>query len=275
MSVTENIVLGAEQQAASSLALSYPERRFMFVSDAPVIDGWDLANVGMRYSTPEQAIRDFPRAEAVPLCPRWVENPAETSLSKSLARIADALQGIVAPVHASPFGKAKFIVKGDHWHRPDHAITGTASQLGDIIDRHGCGIVYQELLSCESTFAAIGRRAPSGSVAIGLFRVFAERHFRIDFVQAGESIEDSDLLQKSHDVLDALDWDGWFTLNWLACGGETRLSSFRPVPKGMFRCFRLGGIDLLRIPSRNIGLRAGLRFVAEPHYSEFQWLNAC
>jgi hypothetical protein len=35
-------ILGAEQQAASSLALAYPERSFEFLTDAAVADGWDL-----------------------------------------------------------------------------------------------------------------------------------------------------------------------------------------------------------------------------------------
>lgn len=260
-------VLGAEQQAATSLALAYPERRFLFVSDARVIDGWDLPNVRMAAAPPAAGA-----AETVPLSARWRENPAETALSACLPRIEAALPGVPLPVAADPANDRRSIVKGDRWHRPDAPLIGTAPELSDLSDPHGCGLVYQELIPAQGWAMAIGRRLPGGAVRMGLFRVLNERFFRIDVLQAAESIEAPDLAALSRRVLSALGFEGWFTLNWVLGEKGPRLSSFRPVAKAAFACCRRGGIDLLDAGGSDACLRPGLRVIAQPHYAAFDWM---
>jgi len=269
----EVVVLGAEAQAASSLALAFPERRFVFVSDCPVIDGWDLANVRMLYSEPQQALRYVAGKESVPLSARWRQDPEATSLSSLFPLIDDRLPGSIVPLLRHPSTVTRAIAKGDRWHRPDYPVAGTASELADLADPHGCGLVYQEFIANKGTVMAIGRRARSGFVAIGLFRVLMERFFRIDLLQAAESVAMPDLWNASRAVLAALSWQGWFTMNWLLSDAEPRLSAFRPVPKSVFGCFRRAGIDLFVPPVEDTLLPPGLRMVAAPHYAEFQWLR--
>lgn len=273
MPFPEIFVLGAEAQAASSLASAFPERRFVFVSDCPVIDGWDLPNVRMLYARAEEAA-SFAGENVVPLCARWFADREAARLSRLLPQLHRLFPGAVQPLVPGPARERPAIAKGDLWHRPDHPVSGTAAELAGLADPHGCGVVYQDLVAPKGTVMALGRRALSGDAAVGLFRVYAERFFRIDLVQAAESATLPDLLAQSLAMLAALSWHGWFTMNWLVGEGASRLSSIRPVPKAVFRCFREGGIDLLQTSAGTQVLRAGLRMVATPHYAEFKWLAA-
>jgi hypothetical protein len=273
MPFPEIFVLGAEAQAASSLASAFPERRFVFVSDCPVIDGWDLPNVRMLYARPGEAL-PFAGENAVPLSARWLGDREAARVSRLIPLLHGLFPGAVQPLVPRPASAGPALAKGDLWHRPDHPVSGTAAELAGLADPHRCGVVYQDLVAHEGTVMAIGRRTPSGDAAVGLFRVFAERFFRIDLVQAAESATLPELLSQSLAMLAALSWHGWFTMNWLVGEGGPRLSSIRPVPKAVFRCFREGGIDLLRAPAGTQVLRAGLRMVATPHYAEFKWLAA-
>jgi hypothetical protein len=263
-------ILGAEQQAATSLAAAYPERRFLFVSDGRVLDGWDLPNVRMAAASPPF---EAPLAEAafVPLSARWLADPAATALSACLPKVEAALPGIPLPVAPLPLSGGRSIVKGDRWHRPDAPLVGTRQELANLADPHGCGLVYQELIATEGTVMALGRRTVDGTTRMGLFRVLKERFFRVDVLQAAESIEMQDLRELSHAVLSVIAFEGWFTLNWLLTARGPRLSSFRPVPKAAFGCFRRGGIDLLQPAEGDVCLAAGLRLIAMPHYARFEW----
>jgi len=265
------LVLGAEEQAATSLALAYPERRFLFLSDGQVLDGWDLGNVRMRAAAPPLADAGH-SAPAVPLSARWLSDPAATALSRALPRIARALPGIPLPVFPAPDPERPAIAKGDLWHRPDVPVTGNADEVAELDDPHGCGVVYQELIATQGCVMAIGRRWSEGATRMGLFRVFNERFFRINVLQAAESIDAPLLAELSRTALSELSHDGWFTLNWLLTDAGPRLSSFRPVPKAVFRCFRAGGIDLLHERSAPALLAPGLRIIAVPNYASFEWL---
>ena len=268
------LVLGAEEQAATSLALAYPERRFLFAGDSVAADGWDLPNVGFVSATPGTvaALRDAAE-QVVPLSPRWMADPAATSLSTVLPRIAAALPAFVLPVSPRPGASRGAIAKGDAWHRPDTPIAGQPGELSDLTDTHGCGLVYQELIEKQGCVMAIGRHA--GTItALGLFRVLSERFFHVGVLQAAETAELPELAELSRSVLAVLGHDGWFTLNWLLTDAGPRLSSFRPVPKAVFSCFRRGGLDLLAPGPHDARLAAGLRLIAMPHYAPFEMLEA-
>ena len=45
--MTTIVALGAEKQAATSLALGYPDYAIVFVSDCDILDGADLSNANL------------------------------------------------------------------------------------------------------------------------------------------------------------------------------------------------------------------------------------
>jgi hypothetical protein len=265
------VALGAEAQAATSLASAYPDHGVTFVSDRDILDGSDLANVHMVLAKPADRAK-FAAGHVVPLCPRWAD--AEAALSEIFARLERELPGRALPVFTEPGSHGRWMVKGDRWHRPDNPLSGTAQELADIVDAHGCGLVYQPSVEVEATIMAIGRRLGPGAVLLGIVRVLDERFFRDVVLQAGETIDAPNVVAASLDVLDVLDHRGFFTLNWLRTGEGLRLSSFRPVPRAIFQIFRRGGIDLLQPASSVKTTAAGLRFIADPHYVSFERLRA-
>lgn len=306
------LALGAEAQAATSLALAYPERSVIFVSDRDILDGSDLPNVCMALARPSEAHRFAGSADhVVPLCPRWLQTGAGSSmahdaakrnpprntvhapahstqhdtieksvpafsdyaLSVVFARLGSVLPELVLPVQAAP-GRGRWIVKGDRWHRPDNPVAGDARQLADVADAHGCGIVYQPWYESQATIMTIGRRYGPGAVALGAVHVFDERFFRDVVLQAGETVSSPEIVQATLAVLDALDHRGFFTLNWLRGGDGLRLSSFRPVPRAVFQAFRRSGLDLLDPVSAIRTAAPGIRFIARPHYVSFERLRA-
>ncbi len=268
------VALGAEMQAASSLAVAHPEHNFLLVSDQDVLDGWDIPNVKFRRATPDSWQRLVDAGDTlVPLCARWLPKE-DWSQSAILPRAAAALgEERVVPVQNKPGSDGHWMVKGDRWHRPDSPMSGPAADLVEVTDPHGYGLVYQPRLSIDATVMVIGRRTRDG-VVLGLFRVYDERFFRITILQAAESIVDESLSEPSLALLDALGHVGYFTLNWLLTRDGPRLSSFRPVPRAAFGAFARGGLDPLSPPRGVSQLRAGLRFVAQPHYASYTRLEA-
>ena len=76
-------VLGAELQAATSIAGAYPERAVTFVSDQAILDGSDLANVSMTFGKPEdRAMLTRDARDVIALCPRWLEPQSARPLSR-------------------------------------------------------------------------------------------------------------------------------------------------------------------------------------------------
>jgi hypothetical protein len=245
----------------------------LFLSDQSVLDGWDLANVRFLHATPAT----WPGISTdgdlvVPLSARWLPDQ-DWRLTRTLPIAAQAI-GSDHVIQVGPLGTSgKWQVKGDRWHRPDTPIDGPASELGDVTDPHGCGVVYQPQLGVSGTVMAIGRFR-AGSAALGLFRVFEERFFRDVILQAAETIADVDLANRSLAVLEALGLDGFFTLNWVLTGEGPRLTSVRPAPRAVFVTFRRGGIDPLALSSGTSILPPGLRLNAQPHYASYRRLDA-
>ena len=238
------VLLGAEKQAATSAALAYPERQFRFVSDQPVLDGWDLPNVTFTHGTPGNVPLGSGE-QAVALCPRWLPAAEQKPLSEVLPYLTEALPDQVLPVSPTPVPGQPCIVKGDRFHRPDGTITGTDLDPADVGDPYGCGTLYQSLWPAEQTILVVGRhrfgacdgRRPGSR---GELR-------RDDILAAGETvdIEADDLLRLSMTAVAILDHTGPFTMNWLKRGAEYRLTSFRPAPRAVFGTLRKAGIDLL------------------------------
>jgi hypothetical protein len=267
------LALGAEMQAASSLALAYPERHVLCISDEAVLDGWDLRNARFRLAQPD-AWRDVvaPGDRIVPLSPRWLPD-ADWSLTHVLPRAAAAIgKEMVLPVVEHASDKGEWQVKGDRWSKPDAPLAGRKDDLAEISDAHGCGLVYQPRVRTRGTVMALGHRRAT-AVALGLLHIHEERFFRTVVLQAAETIFDTRLAELSLAVLAALRHSGYFTLNWLLTDAGPRLSSIRPAPRAAFGVFRRGGIDLVEPPEGISTLRAGLRLVAQPHYSSYRRLE--
>jgi len=271
--MTTILALGAEKQAATSLASAFPNHRTIFASNFHILDGSDLANVRMIRATPADAMKLAASSDhVVPLCPRWL--PDDHALSRVLDRLDRALPGLCLPVHTQLPSSGQWIVKGDRWHRPDAPLSGEPRELADVIDGHGCGLIFQPYCEANATLMSIGRRVHEGAVLIGVVEVFEERFFRDDILQAGETMHSPEVIEASLTVLDVLDHRGFFTLNWLRTDGGLRLSSWRPVPRAVFRSFLQGGVDLLG-PAQAVKVAGpGVRFIAAPTYMSYERFSA-
>ena len=282
-------LLGAEKQSAVSASLAYPERTFVLVSDAPVVDGWDRPNVTFRRSTPshwsslDEAIASC-EDEAIALGPRWLRpRGAHASnrlggfnLGVVLPALADRFHDCIASVSDAPRGEGLWTVKGDAWHRPDATVMGTASDVRQVADPYGCGIVFQQWRPSAETQLVVGRRSSSGHLCLGVFKVLGEAQCREAMLLAGETIANTTLVERTTAMLDWLDHRGWFSLNWVVDDGRPVLTSIRPVPRAVFQAMRHAGADLLAEPPMLLSspcvARAGVKFVAEQHYSEYREL---
>ncbi|MBF0340008.1 MAG: hypothetical protein HQL95_03490 [Magnetococcales bacterium] len=269
-------LLGAEQQAAVSLAMAWPDLQMHLFSDQSVVDGWDLPHVSIHYRLPDQPCPSglpFPDLE-IPLCPRWLADAGKSyALSCVLPRIATLIPACsLLPVSVKPPVTGRAVVKGDLRHRPDAPLAGEGAELGMITDPNGCGLVFQEQIpDCVSPIVVTGRRSGPGSIALGVLRVREERFFRITVLQAAETIREPCLVEQSLAILDALDHTGFFTLHWLVRdSGQQLLSSFRPTPLAAFQALRKAGIDLVTPASGITIARAGICLIAEPTYTTYQ-----
>jgi hypothetical protein len=272
------LVLGAEKQAATSLASAYPEHRFRFVSDHSIIDGWDLANVTMSFAAPSQAMALADAAERViVLCPRWLAPAAadRAALPSSFGRLAGVIPDRLLPVEARLSNGGEWIVKGARWHRPDTPIVGDAALFGDVTDPHGCGLVYQRHQpGVTRSILIVGRRGASGSTALGVIDVRGEMLEREAFLVAGETIDAPDIVADTLRALDALDHRGFFAFSWVVVNRKPLLTSFRPVPRAVFGSFRRAGVDLLAESTPQRVVPAGICFVGMPTYAGFRRQDA-
>jgi hypothetical protein len=268
--MTEVLVLGAEAQAATSIACAYPERTVTFVSDDAILDGSDLPNVRMLLAKPadREMLMQGVGQQLVPLCPRWLAQEAGLPLSRVFEKVEHHYPGRMLPVRDRPGADGRWIVKGDYRHRPDVPLSGMSQQLEDVTDPHGCGLVYQPLIEASATIMAIGRRGQG--TQLGCIQIFDERFFWDNILQAGEAVHVPEVVAATLHILDTLDHWGFFTFNWLRTSHGVRLSSLRPVPRAIFQMFRCGGLDLLDDPPGVKVLRAGLRMIATPTYVSFR-----
>lgn len=273
--MTRIAVLGAERQAASSLALAYPHRRVLFLTDSAFLDGAELPNVAARNASPADWRGEVDASDiVVPLCPRWLQGQEDTSVARTLARIGRDFPAWSLPIAAEPLHGSQWVVKGDRWHRPDAPLSGGREKLDDIVDRHGCGLVFQPLQETFGTYIVTGRRLAADNVRLGLIRVMEERFFWDNILQAGETADRPDLLDASLHILDSLGHRGFFSLNWIDTPEGLKLTSLRPVPRAAFGTLLRAGVDLLEDKSAIQVSRPGFRFVAQPTYTSYRGLSA-
>jgi hypothetical protein len=263
-------LLGAECQTASSFALAYPERRFEFVTDQNVADGWDLPNVTLTLAQPDQSA-----PQGLALCPRWLpaDRRRELSLSVTSSHLATCGVARILPVFSKAGPTGEWQIKGDAFHRPDAPLSGTARSLTGVSDPHGCGLVYQPMVQARGKFLSLGRRWASGAVTLGVLEILAERFFRIDVLQAARTIDNPAIVHLTLAALDALAYEGFFSLNWLATQDGLRLTSFRPVPRAGLATLRRAGADLLAEPRAVTVAGPGHGFMSYPHYSSYQRID--
>lgn len=268
--ITPQVVLGAEQQAALSLALAYPERQFQFVTDQSAVDGWDIPNVSLRFGQPEECL------DGLALCPRWLPQAQRESmaLSTSFERLAASELGpYVLPVEPRPCGAGAWRMKGDLFHRPDAPLSGVASDFEHLTDSHGCGLVYQREVRIRGTFLVLGRAIDARNAMLGVLELLAERFFRIDVLQAAQTVDRPDLVELSLAALAVLGHAGCFTCTWLDTDEGPRLASVRPVVRAGLSALRAGGVDLFSEPGGLCVAASGRRFVAFPHYASYRKLG--
>jgi hypothetical protein len=275
-------LLGADKQAAVSAALAWPERQFLFVTDVPVADGWDLPNVQFQAGAPGNLCELFsrPHTQWVPLCARWIGRgmsvPTNALGTFQQMRVLRFLKGnfgdVVLSIYDQP-AAGKCIVKGDFWHRPDATLVSDDLASQDITDPHACGLAYQPYWPWQRLLLATGWRT-AGSLSLAVFHIHSEVCARDDVIGAGQTIAHPQVTDQTVAMLDALDHRGFFTFNWLEAGEQIRLSSFRPVPRALFRSVRRAGFDpFATVAPAGVRLApAGLKFVVDITYTSYQSL---
>lgn len=264
------VVLGAERQAASSLALAYPERRFVFHTRQDVVDGWDLPNVEIRAGRPGNVA--WPEgATVVPLCPAWLNAPEREAwkLSASFDRLTQAGFRHHLPVRPAPGPDGDWQAKGDVFHRPDDPQWGPAATLADSEAPPGCGLVFQPRLAARRHFLALGRRRVD-DIVFGVLRVYAERFFRDDVIQAAETVDHPLLAELTVAALRLLGREGFFSCNWLETDDGPFLTALRPVPRAGFGALRACGASLFTPGPGTTVARPGGAFIAYPHYAAYR-----
>ena len=266
------IALGAEAQAATSIACAYPDREVTFVSDHDdILDGSDLPNVHMLFAEPaDRAKLTGSAVQVVALCPRWLEPTSVLSLSVLFQTNRATLSRIDVASTPEP---APGIV--DPQRRPPPSAGCANLRDGARVRRHcRCArlrLVYQPLLETSATILTVGRRQQG--TQLGCVQVFEERFFWDNILQAAETIDAPDVVSASLDLLQALNHRGYFTFNWLRTRVGLRLSSLRPIPRAIFRVFLRSGVDLLDDRTGTSVVRGGLRLIATPTYVPFERLR--
>jgi len=272
-------LLGAERQAATSFAIAWPQCRFLFFSDRPVVDGWDLKNVEVLSGPLSELCRKAGQigVESIPLCPRWITHRScyprnrlgRFDLKSIMEFLSSRFPGIVLPVQSQPLASVESIAKGNLWHRPDATVIGSELVVDPLSDSYGCGIVFQEYFQGSKTFIAVGRRKEA-SIYFGVFAVHRESFGRDDSLIAAETERDDDIADKTIAMLEALGHQGFFTFNWLRSGNRLVLSSFRPVPRAVFCTLTKAGIDCLSMQDSDIRIAmGGYKFIADIHYTSY------
>ena len=277
-------LLGAERQSATSFALAWPGRRFLFLTDQEIIDGWDLPNVTIIRTEPDRPPAlgrgDRPQLR-VPLSakwltsgPTWPRNRLRSfAQTEVIGFLSEQFAGHLLGVAGSPPPNGSWIVKGDRDHRPDALCTGEGQPPNPPENPGGLGVVYQPWREGASSLLVCGLRSAAGGVGLAALEVLSETFGREAFLLACQSIRDDDLIELSAAMLEALDHQGYFSLNWLRVGSRLLLSSLRPFPRAVMGLLRRGGIDGLNFDFRGTRVApAGLKLLAWHHYSNYKEL---
>jgi len=280
------ILLGAERQSAVSFALCYPEKQFLFVTDQNVIDGWDLSNVQIRYSS----VKDLSSLPGnfygtfLSLSSRYTTAPLDTALKIKNESAFDQLTDIYRSLPEIAIAITKdftnypgitFLVKGDHWHKTDASQTVKAEN--DIVPNNydGCKLFFQEFLSAEEKFISTGRIVNSKPY-FGVIKIHRESIAREEHIIAAETIHDQQIIELTKEVLGKLKYDGLFTINWVKSKGKPFLTSIRPEPRPLVITLKKAGIDLLDPAKSSTEIaNAGLKMIGDINYSSYKNLQTC
>ncbi|MBC2716504.1 MAG: hypothetical protein HF978_14460 [Desulfobacteraceae bacterium] len=277
------ILLGAEKQAAVSAAQAWPDRHFIFFTDQPIIDGWDLPNVEIfkvdKPCYPQSD--DFESDHHLPLCPRWINEKSKYPLNKFrrfelltvMNYLSQEFSDIILPVYDQPPKNEDWIRKGNLFHHPDEALTGKPLDVISSYKAYECGTVFQKYLDGTTDYVVTGNRTNSRSISLAVFLIHRQAFGREDFLFAGETVYHPLMIDKSVAALSAMNHLGFFTFNWIEQKNNYFISSFRPVPKGVFGVFTKSGIDCLSISEPGVHIaRSGIKYIATPTYSSYKRL---
>lgn len=275
-------LLGAEKQAASSLAIAYPGINFYFLSDQKIIDGWNIKNASVHFATQENITEEYCNKflRVLVLHPKWLlkflKEPSNIIQSFNLMNVmfefAKILPEQVLPI-SDKLLPGMNIVKGNLFHRPDETSMVHQSAKSFVQDPHNAGIVYQPFLEKTNTINIIGYRKNKNTIGLGIFQIFKESICRDEYLLAAESIMNEKLIDWTLMLLNAIDHCGFFNFNWLQQKNTFYLSSFRPVPKAIFNTFINSGIDLLNSNESIKILPAGKKFISSIHYTSYRALH--
>ncbi|MEM7144553.1 MAG: hypothetical protein AAF591_05430 [Verrucomicrobiota bacterium] len=275
-------LLGAERQAAVSFAESWPEKRFTFVTEQAVCDGWDLENVEIVWGSVGQEIEGMSdrQIKVIPLCGEWLAatggQPDNGIGSFGLYDVLGYLSGefdeYVLGVTREPPPDVEWVLKGDLRHRPDMAISGRpAEAMLYLDDPYGCGSLFQRKVETSTCYLVTGYREERDSVDLSVLKVHQEAFYREDFLLAAETVRDDELVELSVAMLDAIDQRGYFSMNWLGAAEGKLLTSLRPFPRAVFPVFAECGLNLVDRKSSGVNVvPAGIKLIGSANYSSYK-----
>ncbi|MEW6470017.1 MAG: hypothetical protein AB1458_13900 [Bacteroidota bacterium] len=275
------VLLGAEKQSASSFALAYPDKTFLFVTDQAIVDGWDIPNVRIAFSKIND-IEKLPgryRGKYVSLSSRWTALSVDSKPAAVRCSLFDNLEKIYKhmPELALRIGRdlatyrsSPVILKGDLWHKPDAPEIISEEYSPDMKDEYGCGFFYQEFVPGPDNFVSVGY-VEKERVRFGIVQVHRESIAREDHIVAAETVNDERLSDLTLRAIAHLGYQGFFTLNWVKVPGRVALTSFRPEPKALFGLLKKAGCDLLG-DAGAMAVKPGVKMIGNIHYSSYHEL---
>lgn len=277
------VLLGAEKQAAISIAMAYPKEEFIFVSSESIICGWNLKNIAAviaNLNLYEEKKGDL----KICLSSDWTHCLGDShhcitenfKLYDILAFLNAQFPNHVLPVFENPtmLSGKDWIIKGDSTHKPDMVIVGNEKTADLTLESNTQRLVYQELIEHDTNIIVTGRRNEAKGIALGALKIHQEGFGREAFLLSGETFQNKLLLTLIEDMLVSLDYVGFFTFNVIKQDSKFLITSFRPILRAACKTLLSSGVDLINFDdcSRKWA-DSGKKFITEVDYNEFQYLT--
>lgn len=276
MNAEVTILLGAEKQAATSIALAYPQKTFIGITDVRVVDGWDVPNLQFQFAKPGE-IELATGAQIHYLCQRYA-----FSNSSHLDESVLSLSQVSAILKSKGFHEFLYVertpnelsrVKGDLWRKPNQV--ATATQPDDIVEEHSGGYVFQRLLkNCAKTYIVTGNQSPTGCV-LGVVEILREGFSREQAILAAQVVRNDAVKKLVKTAVGLLELRGTFTATVVEThDGALCVTSVRRTIRGVANLLLKSGMDVLHpeLSRDPVDWSYGHIAVMEHHYSTYQEL---
>lgn len=247
-------LLGAESPTAISFAEAYPEKRFVFISEAPIIPGHDLSNVEVLqvYASGFESIFSKENVIFIPLtglwCKRYSDHLGNESaffnLHQTLSAIEASFPGKTIPLSLTPdFSiSKKWISKGNFQHKPNALEFCTEA---DPVPDYDENVVYQPWIANSESYLVTGRFDADNQYGLGQFRIFSEAFGKNEQILAAETVINESVISMAVRILNDIDYKGYFSFNIIQSDDSYFVTSFRPYLRSLIYSLKTAGVDPL------------------------------